>query len=138
MVIVVMMLILGEGAIGSYETEKRSYDNHLIMIANPYPTRVKITRICIYNYHSPWKGNCERVTPNHMVFRLLSDQRLSDIQRIALDGENLILPKHKATCLVHFDHSSGAILRLKNSHNYVAMVNYVSGKDMVCELLKET
>lgn len=112
--------------------------SRVILVENPYADQVRVNFICVYTYKDPWKGTCEKITKKHPGFFLQENEKLSDIQRIGLIGTNLLEPSTTAECLAHFDHGRDQMKRLEDSSSYIAEVNYVSGNDMVCTLLKES
>lgn len=140
----VIAFILISGIIGSvsyaqhHQHAKATLPQRMILVNNPYPDQVQVTYMCVYMYKDPWKGVCEKIDTKSPGFMLRDDERLSQIQRIGLIGKSLVLPNTMSECLVHFDHSDETMKRLENSANYIAQVNYVSGSDMVCSLLKES
>lgn len=142
-IIFVVLLLSGVTAFAAKEGElsqppQKMHLDRIILVNNPYPERVKITYLCVYHYKEPWKGVCEKITKKHPGFFLRKGERIANIQRIGLLGKNLIVPEAMAECLVHFDHGQHELKRLENSKNYIAQVNYVSGRDMVCSLLAES
>lgn len=142
MVVVLGLLLYGAMALASSSQKTPSpttpKQQRIILVNNPYPDRVKVTYLCVYRYDNPWKGECEKITKKHPGFYLHDDENMSDIQRIGLIGESLEVPGAIAECLVHYDVDEKEIKRLDNSKNYIAEVNYVAGRDMVCSLLTKT
>lgn len=142
--IIVVTLLLSVGVAYAVQQDKSPespqsiHTDRIILVNNLYPEQVRITYLCVYHYKEPWKGSCERITKKHPGFYLSKNEQLRDIQRIGLIGKNLLMPGTMAECLVHFDHGQNDLKRLENSKNYIAQVNYVSGRDMVCSLLTES
>ena len=133
-VTVALILVEAAHALTQKNVAKPEKAQHTIIVENAYTDHVKLTHICVYFFDKPWKGDCQKITNHHAVFIEHGHEHLANVERVALFGNNLKNPDMIAACLVFYAPYKHSVLNLKNTNNYLATVNFITGNDLVCSL----